>query len=106
MSHCIEAELSAFLYSVQHILNSFSLTVGKNASIVDCLNSCTCRISARLISSETRSIMFSAVLPLLFHCHAGSTELHFWPQTLVILYYAIVLAPFLLPPHQSAVSEI
>ncbi|KAJ7400543.1 hypothetical protein BTVI_104517 [Pitangus sulphuratus] len=53
MSCCIESELSVFQYSVQYVLKSFVFTVGKNASIVDCLNSCTCKISTRLISSET-----------------------------------------------------
>lgn len=65
-----------FQYSIQYVVNSFIFTVRENASIVDCLNSGTCRISACFISSETRSIMFFAFFDLLLHCHAESTELH------------------------------
>lgn len=97
---------SAFQCSVQHVLNSFIFTVEHNSSIVDCLNSCTCRIYACLISSDTRSIMFSSFFPLLLHCLAGRTGLHFWLQQLVILLCTVYSAFFLLPPHQSPESEI
>lgn len=97
---------SAFQCSVQHVLNSFIFTVEHNSSIVDCLNSCTCRIYACLISSDTRSIMFSSFFPLLLHCLAGRTGLHFWLQQLVILLCTVYSASFLLPPHQSPESEI
>lgn len=97
---------SVFQYSVQHVLNSFIFTVEQNSSIVDCLNSCTCRIYACLVSSETRSIMFSSFFPLLLHCLADRTGLRFWPQWLVILLCTISSVFFLLPPHQSPESEI